>query len=99
MNYPFKEKRGLDFYLLTHAPAMYKVNARYKGKERIVVGNQEVDCYKLQMLPDLGFFNFLRVFIPKTYFWFEAKPPHFLVRYEGLESGLGTPYVVVEIVR
>lgn len=99
MNYPFQEGKDLDFYLLTHAPAMYKINAKFKGKEKIRVGNQEVECYKLEMQPDLGFFNFIRVFIPKTYFWFEAKPPHLFVRYEGLESGIGTPYVTVELIR
>jgi len=99
MNYPFQEGRDLDFYLLTHDPTMYKINAKFRGKEKIMAGDNEIECYKLEMLPDLGFLNFIRVFIPKTYFWFEATPPHLFARYEGLESGIGTPYVVVEIVK
>jgi hypothetical protein len=98
MTYPFEKKKDLDFHLLTHAPAMYKMNMKYKGKERIKIGNSEVDCYKLEMLPDLGLLNFMRVFFPKTYFWYEVEPPHNFVRYEGLESGLGAPYVVIEVI-
>ncbi len=99
MNYPFEEKRNLDFYLLTHDPALYKLNLKFRGKEKIRIKDREIECYKLEMLPDLGFFNFFRVFIPKTYFWFETSPPHYFVRYEGLESGIGTPYVVTELIR
>ncbi|KPJ69553.1 hypothetical protein AMJ44_03580 [candidate division WOR-1 bacterium DG_54_3] len=99
MNYPFKEKRDLTFHLLTHAPAMYAMTMKYQGIERLRVRDQGIDCYKLEMLPDLGILNFLRIFYPKTYFWFEIAPPHNFVRYEGLESGIGTPYVVVEAVR
>lgn len=96
MNYPFEEEKDLDFHLLTHAPALYKMNMKYKGKEGLIIGNRKVECYRLEMLPDLGLLNFLRIFYPKTYFWVETKPPHYFVRYEGLESGLGTPYVVLE---
>ncbi|MEE8637895.1 MAG: hypothetical protein V3T21_02505 [Candidatus Margulisiibacteriota bacterium] len=98
MTYPFEEKKDINFHLLTHAPAMHKMNMKYKGKEKLTIGSREVDCYKLEMLPDLGLLNFIRVFFPKTYFWYEVKAPHNFVRYEGLESGLGTPYVVIEII-
>jgi hypothetical protein len=38
-----------------------------------------------------------RRILPKTYLWFTVKEPHFWVKYEGLESGFASPYVVMEI--
>ena len=99
MGYPFDKKNDLDFLLVTHTPAVYAMTVKYRGKESINVGGRSTLCHKLEMLPDIGILNFLRVFFPKTYLWFEAAPPHYFVRYEGLESGLGTPYVVVDAVR
>lgn len=99
MGYPFDKGTDLDFMLVTHAPAVYAMTVKYRGKESIKVGGRSTLCHKLEMLPDIGILNFLRVFFPKTYLWFEEAPPHYFVRYEGLESGLGTPYVVVDAVR
>lgn len=99
MNYPFDERNELDLLVVDHTPAIFPMTVKYRGKGFLDSGGRSVLCHKLEMLPDIGFLNFLRIFLPKTYLWFEAEPPHYFVRYEGLESGLGTPYVVVEAIR
>lgn len=98
-NYPFDEKRDVEFHLLTNEPTLYKITVKYRGKEKIEVGGKEIECHKLQMIPDLGLLNVFGAFVPKTYFWYEIDPPYDYVRYEGLESGLGTPYIVLDAVK
>lgn len=95
-NFPYEEKRDIYFHLLTGEPTLYGINMKYLGVENMTVNGMEVPCYKLQMVVDLGALGIIGAFIPKTYFWYEVKPPHEFVRYEGLESGLGTPYIVRE---
>ena len=99
MNYPFEEKKDLNLQLLTNEPALHEITIKYKGTEKLTIENVEVECYKLEMIPNLGILNIFRIFIPKFYFWYETKPPHNFIKYEGLEDGLGTPYVVVEAQR
>jgi hypothetical protein len=102
MNYPFDKKEAnpnYSFHLLTHEPAMYKMDVKFIGTENLTINGKAVSCYKIQMIPDLGLMNVAGAFVPKTYFWYEAKAPHNFVRYEGLESGLGTPYIVMDSVK
>ena len=96
-NYPFeaKEKKDISLHLFTHEPSMYKINAKFLGEEKVAIGKRTYDCYKLEMQVDLGALNIIGAFIPKTYFWFQTKKPYDFVKYEGLESGLNTPYVIM----
>ena len=91
-NYPFEKKKDLSFHLLTHEPSLDKMIIKYKGRETINM----VKCYKLEMTPDLGVLKILNAFIPKIYFWYECEPPHNFIKYEGLESGLNSPYIILE---
>jgi len=95
-NYSFDEKRDVEFHLLTNEPTLYKITVKYRGTDKIKVAGKEIECHKLQMIPDLGLLNVFGAFVPKTYFWYKIDPPHDYVRYEGLESGLGTPYIILE---
>ena len=53
----------------------------------------------MELILDLGLLNLLtKYFLPKTYMWFTVKEPHTWVKYEGLESGLGSPYVMMELI-
>jgi len=97
-NYPFDKKRDFVFRLLTNEPRIYPMTLKFIGEEALKVGGKTVDCYKIQMIPDLGVLNLLGAFVPKTYFWETKSEPHDFVRYEGLESGLGTPYIVIQTV-
>ncbi|KPJ68558.1 hypothetical protein AMJ44_06315 [candidate division WOR-1 bacterium DG_54_3] len=95
-NYPFEEKREVVFHLLTNEPTLYKITVKYIKQETLIIGGELVKCHKLEMIPDLGLLNIFGAFVPKTYFWYKIVPPHDFVRYEGLESGLGTPYIVIQ---
>lgn len=96
MYFPFETSREETYHLYTHEPSIYELFVKNRGKERVEVGGRTVDCYKLEMVFNLGLLNVINVFIPKFYLWYDVAPPHFFVRYEGLESGIGTPYVVIE---
>jgi hypothetical protein len=96
MNYPYGRKEDFEFHMMTNEPAHYKMTMVNRGIENIKVNGKEFACYKLQMIPDLGFLGIFAPFVPKTYFWYKVLAPHEFVRYEGLESGLNTPYIVME---
>ncbi|MDD5382799.1 MAG: hypothetical protein PHH60_03995 [Candidatus Margulisbacteria bacterium] len=95
-SFPYKEKPEMIFHILTHEPQVYKVAMKYRGLETVTLNGRAVECYKLEMVLDLGAMNIFGAFVPKTYFWYQTAAPHDFVRYEGLESGLGTPYIVME---
>jgi hypothetical protein len=99
---PFDPPRSIRTNILTNEPknpTLYEVTLKPKGQERIKTSAGEFDCYKVELVPHLGVLSMLRVFFPKTYFWFTVDPPHFWVQYEGLENGLGTPHVIMEVMR
>ncbi|MBI3989881.1 MAG: DUF3108 domain-containing protein [candidate division NC10 bacterium] len=94
---PFEPPRPFRTHLLTNEPDLYEVTLEPRGRERVKTQAGEFECYKVELVPNLGLLSVFRVFVPKTYFWFTVAPPHFWVRYQGLESGLGTPHVVMEL--
>ncbi len=83
-----------EFYLCTDEPKLYKVTAKCLRKENIIAAGKEVECYKVEIIFHIGL---LKIFVPKTYFWYTADEPHNWIRYEGLESGRGTPQVIMEV--
>lgn len=94
---PFNPPKPFIVHLLTNEPGLYEVTLEPRGRERVKTPMGEFDCYKVELVPHLGLLSLFRVFVPKTYFWFTVAPPHFWVRYQGLESGLKTPHVVMEL--
>lgn len=96
---PFDPPRPFRAHLLTNEPELYEVTLEPRGRERVKTQAGEFECYKVELVPHLGLLSVFRVFVPKTYFWFTVAPPHFWVRYQGLESGLGTPHVVMELAK
>ena len=97
--YPFgKSGSGgnLHGHMLSNEPNLYDVTIESRGTERIKTANGEIDCYKLEFVPHLGLLNLVKVFYPKTYFWFRVGEPHAWVRYQGLENGPGSPEIVME---
>jgi len=83
-----------DFYLCTDEPKLYEVTAKCLQKEKIVAAGKEVECYKVGIIFHLGLW---KIFVPKMHFWYTADEPHNWIRYEGLESGRGTPQVIMEV--
>ncbi len=95
-NFPFGKHREVPFHLMTNEPSQYKITLKDLGLEKIIVDDQSYLCYKLQLLLDMGAINIFSGFFPKTYFWVNAAEPHEVMRYEGLESALGTPYIQLD---
>lgn len=86
----------LHGHMLSNEPNLYDVTIESRGIEHVKTANGEIDCYKLEMVPHLGLLNLLKVFYPKTYFWFRVAEPHAWVRYQGLENGPGSPEITME---
>ena len=90
-------RKSFSMILVTAEPARYKATATVRGRESVTVPAGTYECVKVEMVLHLGLLGILgKVFIPKTYMWHTAQMPHHWIKYEGLESGLGSPYVVAE---
>jgi hypothetical protein len=57
----------------------------------------DIECYKVELVPHVGLLNLFKPFFPKSYLWFSVEPPHYWVRYVGLEAGFGTPQVTASV--
>jgi len=86
----------LHGHLLSNEPSLYDVTIESRGTERVKTSVGDIDCYKIEIVPHLGLLNVMRVFYPKTYFWFSVAEPHTWVRYQGLENGPGSPEILME---
>lgn len=89
----FTSDGTLKARLLSDEPKVYEVRFKKVGRETVDTPEGPVECYKLRMEADLGVMSLFKFLIPDTYFWFAVAPPHMWVRYQGLESGRGTPQV------
>jgi hypothetical protein len=94
---PFEQWRPFTAHFLTNEPQLYEMKFEMRGKERVKTPAGEFECYKIELVPQLGLLNALRPFLPRAYFWFSVAAPHFWVRYEGPENGQGTPQIVMEL--
>lgn len=94
---PFERWHNQTVHILSYEPKLYEVKLELRGKEMVKTPAGEFECYKMELVPQLGALNVLRSFLPKEYFWFSAEPSHFWVKYEGLEDGPGTPQISMEL--
>jgi hypothetical protein len=94
---PFDHWRPFKTQILTNEPAVYDLKVEMRGKERITTPAGVFDCYKVELVPQLGLLNVVRPFAPKVYFWFTVAAPHFWVRYEGPETSPSSPHIVMEL--
>ena len=97
---PFDSPRPVKVHLLTDEPKLYKVTFTIQGTEPIRTGKGALDCYKIKMEVNLGFFGSLfKPLLPDISFWLTVEPPHRWVRYRGPESGRGSLEVIRESIR
>jgi len=94
---PFGTDKVVKAKILSNEPELYNVEFQQRGIEKINTDDGEISCYKVEVVPKLGVLGVLKVFFPKTYFWFTVDAPHRWVRYEGLENGIGTPEVIMKV--
>jgi hypothetical protein len=94
---PFQPTMSFPAHLLSNEPNLYSVTMETRGMERVKTPAGEFECYKVELVPHVGVLDVFRALYPKTFFWFTAAPPHRWVRYEGPQTGRGTPEVVMEL--
>ncbi len=94
---PFESSRPFTTHVLSNEPRLYEASIEPRGRERLKTPAGEFDCYKVEMVPHLGALDVIRKFLPKTQFWFTVAAPHFWVKYEGFENGVGTPRITMEL--
>ncbi len=95
---PFESPRTVGAHFLTEEPNLYKVTFKIGKEEEIRTPAGLFKAYKVAMDVDLGLLNLVKVFVPKTFLWFSTGTPHYWVRSESLENGVGTPKVYRELV-
>jgi len=95
-HFPYAADKEVKFPLLTGAPQVLEVTIAYRGIVFIQTGAGEFYCHRLELIPNLGVLSIFQTFVPKTFFWYDQKPPHDFIKYDGLESGLGTPHIILE---
>ena len=93
------KSRSLSAHVLTNEPRVYSVSFEWRDEETVRTPAGEFHCYRVEMIPHLGVLNVIRPFLQKTYFWYTVAAPHNWIRYQGPESGPGTPEVVMSLSR
>lgn len=95
--YDFQGKQNFTFHYLSDEPKMYSNTLVYRDKETVTVPAGSFDCHKVELTVNLGALGFVGAFLPKIYFWYSDTDQPAWIKYEGLESGLGTPYVLMQL--
>ncbi|MFH1783131.1 MAG: hypothetical protein ABH848_05900 [Candidatus Omnitrophota bacterium] len=91
-------KKDRSFYLLSSEPKLYRINLKFYKTEVIKLPFGEKEAVKVRLIPDLGILSGLvGAFIPPTYMWFKDVSPHNWLKYEGLETGLGSSVIITHI--
>ncbi len=98
-SFPFDSPRPVKVHLLSDEPKLYEVTFTVKGIDPVGTKSGVRDCYKVKMDVNLGFLNLFKAFVSDIYFWFAVETPHRWVRYQGLESGRGSPEVLRQSIR
>jgi len=89
-----------SFYLLTSEPRLYKIDIKVIGKENVKLPIGKREAIKIRIIPNLGLLTGIaKALVPPTYLWFEKKTPHIWLKYEGLESGLGSAHVILYLTK
>jgi len=87
-----------QFYLITSEPKLYRITLKNLGQEKIKFKGREITAVKLRLIPNFGLLTGItKVLIPPTFVWYTTKAPYVNLGYQGLERGLGSKIVRVEL--
>ena len=89
---PFEQQDRMILKILGTQGAM-EMEVSVSEKETITVNEEKYECWHLRF----GMAGMLGRLLPKASFWYTVKAPHYLVKYEGLVSGPGSPKKVLEL--
>ena len=96
---PFTDTKPFALHLFTNDLELWDMTIEARGREIVHTPAGDFDCYKVEMVPHLGVLDVLRKLFPKAHLWFTVAPPHFWVKYEGLENGTESPSIVMQLKR
>jgi hypothetical protein len=92
-------ERRMRFHLLTREGKSVPMAARIVGQETISTPAGDFAAYKTE-LSVTGVRGLLgQLVLPAMYMWHRVDPPHAWLRYRGLDGGIGSREVVMELVR
>jgi hypothetical protein len=92
--FPWGQKQKVKLVFLgTPGGGNFSFDLSVAGKEKLVVGGRELECWKAQ----LGMSGIFGGLVGKTNLWFLADYPHYMVRYEGGSGAFGPPPTVMEL--
>ena len=99
--FPFDKPREMELTLLDQqageSPGM-AFRVFFRGKEKLSIDGIEYEAYKLEMKAELkGAMALFSGMIPKTYFWYDQKNAHRLLKFTG-SGGPGTDEMLMEMV-
>jgi len=85
------------FYLLSAKAELYKTTIKVIGREILELPIGKINAIKLSLILDLGNLEALGSLIPPTFVWYTEKEPYDWLKYEGLETGLGSEHIITYI--
>jgi len=92
-------ERRMRFHLLTREGKSVPMAARIVGQETIRTPAGEFAAYKTE-LSITGVRGVIgQVVLPAMHMWHRVDPPHAWLRYRGLDGGIGSREVVMDLVR
>lgn len=91
-----QKKKVVD--LLSSEPALYRFVIKVVKSESIEVNGQTKEAYKLYLNPDVGLLGVFKALIPKAFVWHSSSPRYEWFKYTGLERGIDSPTIRIEVV-
>lgn len=96
---PDAPERRMRFHLITRDGKSVPMAARIVGQEMVTTPAGTFAAYKTE-LAVTGFRGVLgQLVLPAMFIWNRVDPPHAWLKYRGLDGGIGSPEVVMELVR
>ncbi len=90
-------KMSEKLQMVSEEPKVYNIELKRMGKENIKINGSETEAYRLCVDPELGVFNFVKVFLPKSYAWHSVVPNYEWLGYSGLEGDINSEKVEIFI--
>jgi hypothetical protein len=96
---PERPGRHMRFHLITRDGKTIPMMARIVGRETVSTPAGEFASYRTELVVT-GLRGMVAQFLlPALTMWHRVDPPHAWVRYQGLDGGVGSREVIMELVR
>jgi hypothetical protein len=83
------------FYLISEKAQLYRINIKDMGIETLELPAGKIRAIKLRLVPELGLLTGIaKSLIPPTFVWYTEREPYEWLRYEGLETGVGSTHII-----